>query len=372
MPAYQNKKTKLWYWKETFDGKIIKKENKKWTRKKYAEEHLESFKKDYEHGKILLNDPLFEEVIQKYYRLIKIKYRQSTYRRVTESIKQYLIPRFSGLRISQINELEIQRFQEYLLSLRTNQGEPYKNSYLKRIQKYLAQIMDYSLRNGWIRVDPFVNIAIAQQSHPEKKEEITILTYDEYESFIKTVDNIFHKIYFSTCYWTGMRPGELMALAMEDIDLVNKTIDIYKNYDTKNNVITTTKNRKTRKIKIADQHIKDFEELFETIGTSNIDGKMPLVGITHRLSKTTIDRIRKEYIKQSDSKYFTYKDLRHTHVSQLIELGWDPIDIAKRLGHTVEMVNNTYGHLFDKRQQDKMNLLNNLGKDDKNGTDFVH
>ena len=85
----------------------------------------------------------------------------------------------------------------------------------------------------------------------------------------------------------------------------------------------------------------------------------PLFGFTQRLSKTKLDRHKKEYIKQANVPYFTFHELRHTHVSTLIQLGMRDIDIAKRLGHSVAMVNETYGHLFDS-DREKLIMLNNM------------
>ncbi len=42
-------------------------------------------------------------------------------------------------------------------------------------------------------------------------------------------------------------------------------------------------------------------------------------------------------------------DLRHSHVSLLIDMGFSPHLIAERIGDTVQMVNRTYGHLYPDR-----------------------
>ena len=40
-------------------------------------------------------------------------------------------------------------------------------------------------------------------------------------------------------------------------------------------------------------------------------------------------------------------DLRHSHASMLIELGFTPLEIADRLGHeSVKTILDTYSHLF--------------------------
>ena len=44
-------------------------------------------------------------------------------------------------------------------------------------------------------------------------------------------------------------------------------------------------------------------------------------------------------------------DLRHTHASRLIALGWDPVEIAGRLGDRIETVLRVYAHEFDARRR---------------------
>ena len=44
-------------------------------------------------------------------------------------------------------------------------------------------------------------------------------------------------------------------------------------------------------------------------------------------------------------------DLRHSHASLLIELGFPPLLIAERLGHEkIETTLNIYGHLYPDKQ----------------------
>ena len=47
----------------------------------------------------------------------------------------------------------------------------------------------------------------------------------------------------------------------------------------------------------------------------------------------------------------TIHDLRHTHVSGLIADGWDPVEIAGRIGDTVATTLAVYSHEFDARRR---------------------
>ena len=56
----------------------------------------------------------------------------------------------------------------------------------------------------------------------------------------------------------------------------------------------------------------------------------------------------------------TIHGFRHSHASLLINLGLDFKEVAERLGDTVEMVQNTYYHMFPEKKSNTVNALNKL------------
>lgn len=70
--------------------------------------------------------------------------------------------------------------------------------------------------------------------------------------------------------------------------------------------------------------------------------------------------------KKSGVKRIRLHDIRHSHASLLIELGFTPLLIAERLGHEkVETTLNIYSHLYPNKQNQvvdalqKINLVSN-------------
>lgn len=57
-------------------------------------------------------------------------------------------------------------------------------------------------------------------------------------------------------------------------------------------------------------------------------------------------------------------DLRHSHVSLLIEMGFTALAIADRFGHESIEVTYRYAHLFPSKQSEMANQLDVLGKGD--------
>ena len=59
---------------------------------------------------------------------------------------------------------------------------------------------------------------------------------------------------------------------------------------------------------------------------------------------------------------FRFHELRHSHASLLVEMGFTPLAIAERLGHEkIETTLNTYSHLYPNKQgelADKLEMEN--------------
>lgn len=57
----------------------------------------------------------------------------------------------------------------------------------------------------------------------------------------------------------------------------------------------------------------------------------------------------------------TIHDIRHSHASLLIEMGFGPLLIAERLGHEkVQTTLDTYGHLYPNKQIEVSRQLDEL------------
>ena len=81
---------------------------------------------------------------------------------------------------------------------------------------------------------------------------MVILTKQQFDSFMDVIEDQTFRAIFSALYWCGMRIGELLALNIRDYNKEDKTINIYKNYDFRNRVMTTTKTGATRIISVPD------------------------------------------------------------------------------------------------------------------------
>ncbi|AKQ06879.1 tyrosine-type recombinase/integrase [Erysipelothrix rhusiopathiae] len=385
MGVYKNNITKKWEWVyRDKNGKQIRRKSIHWTTKAKAREHFESFLQE-----INKNDDNYVEtvtlnhVVEEYLNNISLSKKKSTILRSQQTISRHILPYFGNTNIEHITVRDIQRWQNNLLKKRVRgkkDGPFFRNKYLENIQTQFKSVLNFARIYGYIETNPFEKIPIALRREYEEKKKMTILTKSQFDTFMRVVDNPIDYAIYSVLYWCGLRSGELLALKIKDYDKIKKTLHIRTNYDTKNRIITHTKNDHERIIKIPDVCVAALNRVLKEY--PNTSEKYFLFGYHHVIPKSTLDNrkiaywnkvnpeaaqeiealgiSRNSYEGHLNVPWFTFHELRHTHVSTLIDIGWEAKDIADRLGHSVHEVNETYGHLFPQRKDEMFQKLNDL------------
>jgi integrase len=75
-------------------------------------------------------------------------------------------------------------------------------------------------------------------------------------------------------------------------------------------------------------------------------------------SKSFLNKQLKIGAETAGVKKIRVHDLRHSHVSLLIELGFTPVAIADRVGHESIEITFRYAHLFPNKQNEMAERLN--------------
>ena len=68
--------------------------------------------------------------------------------------------------------------------------------------------------------------------------------------------------------------------------------------------------------------------------------------------------------KAAGVKRIRIHDLRHSHISLLIDMGFSAVAIADRVGHESIDITYQYAHLFPSKQTEMADRLDDLGKGD--------
>ena len=154
-----------------------------------------------------------------------------------------------------------------------------------------------------------------------------------------------------------MRQGELLALTPKDIDRARRVIHITKSYtqiDGKD-IITTPKTQKS----IRDVGIPQFllDEILVYIRLKHIS---PDIRLFERTRHYLFFKLRVG-CKATGVRQIRTHDIRHSHVSLLINAGFSALDIAERVGHkSVSTTLDVYAHLFPDQQQMLIDRLEEL------------
>ena len=339
MKAEKDKKTGKWliqYRYTDWQGKRRKSTKRGFATKREAEEWLRNFlikqKADF--------DMKFEDFWKMYYADIETRLREHTMRTKKYIVELKILPYFGNKRVNDITAADIRQWQNELIKM------GYSPTYLKTINNQLSAIFNYAVRYYDLKSNP---CAKAGSMGKSKAEEMDFWIGEEFRKFIDSVMNKrLSYMAFMTLYWTGMRLGELLALNPKDVDLEKRTISITKSYQRlgKKDVITPPKTPKSKRvITIPEFLATDIKDYMDSLYDLQENDRL------FPITKYYLEHEMQRGIKESGVKRIRVHDLRHSHASMLIELGFSPLEIANRLGHEkVETTLNTYAHLYPNKQ----------------------
>lgn len=298
-------------------------------------------------------DMSFESFVDIYKNDIRSRIKETTWLTKVNIIDKKILPYFGKRKISEIQTKEVIAWQNDLLRQKDKTGKPYSECYLKTIHNQLSAIFNHAVRFYALRTNP---AAKAGNMGNEKRKEMLFWTKEEYLRFADVMmDKPVSYYAFEMLYWSGMRLGELLALTPSDFDFQNSTVTINKSYQRLHgeDVITTPKTKKSnRTIKMSEFLAEEMQEYIKMqYEIEPTDRLFPI-------SKSYLHREMERGCKETGLQKIRIHDLRHSHVSLLIELGFSTVAIADRLGHESIEITYRYAHLFPSKQNEMANKLN--------------
>lgn len=366
MPAYKDEERNTWFSSFRFKdwtGKVKSKRKRGFKTRREALEWENSFKSR-QAGQLNMSMKDFIDVYrdERFPRLKEVTRRNKEY---IEDDK--IIPFFGKLPINEITSRDVIRWQNELLRYKDANGMPYTPSYLKKLHDELNAIFNFAMRYYALPTNP---ASIAGNFGSDRLIEMNFWTTDEYLRFSEEVmEEPCYYYYFQVLYWLGLREGEAFALTKSDFDFVKKTVTVNKTYQEANEKekVTTPKTpRSNRTITVPDFLCDELEDYFNMLMDDIPDGR-----IFYMLSKSSVTRKLKKKADQAGVKKIRVHDLRHSHVSLLINMGYNAVAIAERMGHESVHVTYRYAHLFPDVQSDMASRLNDVNKSAKGGDGYV-
>lgn len=291
---------------------------------------------------------------------VKPGMKRSTWLTKESIIRSKIIPYLGQRKGSEITAKDVIDWQNAMRKLKNKSGKPIAPTYLKTIHGQLSAIFNHAMKFYDLAANPAQK---AGTMGAEESKEMEFWTKEEYLKFSEAMmDKPLSYYAFELLYWCGVREGELLALSPSDFNFEKRTLRINKSYQRLEgeDVISTPKTKNSNRIVKMPLFLCDeMQDFFKQYYSQQPDDR--IFPVTKYYLSHEMDR----GCKESGVKRIRVHDLRHSHVSLLINMGFTALAIGKRVGHSAEKITYRYAHLFpsvqtkmvDRLDQERMDVM---------------
>ena len=290
----------------------------------------------------------FKSFLDLYIEDYMIRNKASSFKTFRYSLNKF--EDFYNFKMSDITPKIIRNWQNKLLK------ENYSNAYLVGIQKKLCAVFNYAVKVHGLKENPFSRIGIVKNFNSiEEKGIWTIKEFQEFTSSFKE-NNIFYISLFNLLFYSGARVGEVLALTIQDIDFnqniikINKTITRINRED----VVTIPKTLSSiREVDIPKKVMELVKKHIDTLYDINKNSRI------YPVTREIVRRTMMNHISKCNIKKIRIHDLRHSHVSLLLNMGINIFEVSKRIGHAdASITSKVYAHIYKESGRKIAELLN--------------
>lgn len=304
------------------------------------------------------------------------------------SIIRNMLPRLGENRLaSSVTQEDLLYIRKELLTgyqtLKKGHTKPVKGRTVPTVNNYMlitSIMFQFAAESGYIATSPFAGISPLKKSRVDPDP----LTRDEFTRLIDACRHQQIKNMWSLAVYTGLRHGELVALAWEDIDLKAGTLTVRRNHTlTKEFTLPKTDAGTDRVIFLiqpATDVLRSQAEITRLGKQYQVEVKLREYGRTdthpctfvfnpqmvtrnslagHHYAVGSVNQIWETAMKRAGLRYRKAYQSRHTYACWSLSAGANPNFIATQMGHSnAEMVYRVYGKWMSDNNQEQIAILN--------------
>jgi integrase len=345
-------------------GKSKRTTRRGFTTKKEAALSLSRLQLEIEkNGSLVARDDttLFKDVYLLWLEQYKNGVKENTLRQTKYLFRNYILPQLGDYRIDRIKVPHCQKAVNAWSE---------KIKIFKLIKNYASGIFEYAISLSICSDNPMskIQIPIKKESLDDedennlkfysKEELITFMACLEKEQNLKKIS------FFRLLAFTGARKSEVLALTWEDVDFVNKRLNINKTLAVgESGVIVNTPKTKAskRNISLDDRTLdilkewrKEQRKLYFALGFNTSNKEQPV--FTNKFNRyiwpNTVSTWSQYIVDKYELDSIKIHGFRHTHCSLLFESGASIQEVKERLGHAkIETTMNIYTHVTKKQAE---------------------
>lgn len=243
----------------------------------------------------------------------------------------------------------------------------------------LAGLMSFACDNGYVSVNPMASISPLKKARAQPDP----LTSEEFQRVIAASPGEQITNFWELAVYTGMRHGELCALAWEDIDTEKWTIDVTRNMALKDHFTPPKTESGVRTILLTQPAIAALKRQMPLtrmsrqhaieVNLREVDKKridectfvfLPRLSARNGqggewYSPGSINNTWNRMLRRAGVRHRKAYESRHTYACWSLSAGANPNFIAQQMGHaSSQMIYNVYGKWMSENSIDQISLLN--------------
>ena len=238
--------------------------------------------------------------------------------------------------------------------------------YRRACRKFFGFVVDLEL----LAKNPFPSAKRGNStSNQRDTTEIQLNVLPTHEQAVEAISRVVshqpmshgYKLVIALVYYAGLRPGEARALTIEkctlkkgewgsaQIDVAAKTASSMYFADDSEKIGASKTDARVVSLhpELVDMILEHIEDRTTGLVAGNQHGKP--------CNQSALDKAWRR-ARGKDNKWRVY-DLRHAHASKCLRAGIPPVEVARSLGHSVEILHRVYNRAFAHDQERAQALL---------------
>lgn len=300
--------------------------------------------------------------------------RPNTIREYTHIYNKNISPFLGNRNINSLVKSDIQQL------IRKADDDGYHYERQSKIKVILNDMFSRAIEDDLMVKNPTKGVRL----YKDKEQKIRVLSIDEQDIFFEFCKNTFYDNLFNVAVNTGLRPGELFALTIKDIDFEEKYIDVNKTlvYQKYLDDEGKTFHLEPPKTKQSYRHVPinstciDYlmrqVELKKIVSSRRPKAQTDYLFVTKFNTplnsviysdaiRSVVRRINETRDSKNQFEFFSGHTFRHTFATRCFEAGIQPKVVQSYLGHaTLKMTMDLYTHVTeDKAANDIERIVKN-------------
>lgn len=235
-----------------------------------------------------------------------------------------------------LRDLRPMQVREWVAAL---SAKGYSASRVRQSYRLLSQLLDAAVADGLLAANPCSNVRLPRL--PE--HEPNVLTPDEVRRLAGRMPAQY-RLFTLLLAYTGMRFGEAAGLARRRVDLDRSRLVVAASLSDADGILTIEE-PKTHQHRLVTLPAFLVDELRDHLRTQRFSDPEALVFVSPEGFPVRHGNFLRRVWRPACARAgvtATPHDLRATHATWLYDMGWSPVEIATRLGHSKATVTTQF------------------------------